>query len=589
MDGAISRKPCNFFCFLFSLIFLFSVTTLHAQEQSIKTHFRPPVGFPMYLSGTFGELRANHFHSGIDIKTDGVTGKKVYAVASGYISRIKVSLHGYGNALYITHPDGYMTVYGHLKRFIPEIQQFVRKIQYQRQSFTVQIFPKKGVLPVKKGELIAFSGETGDAEAPHLHFEVREVRTEFPVNPLLFQGIHVIDHRHPKIYRFTVFCKNSGPCEQNIPDTLMYPVAGTGKNCHLRNYPVIKVYGPFSLGLESNDFMDHISNRDGVYSIRLFEDSHLVWGLEMNKISFYTTRYINSLIDYNYYQKTNRRLVRTEVDSNNRVPNYFSVKNNGIFRFHDRKVHHFKYVVADIYGNQAVFRFSMQEGPRENCKGNKRFQKESAGGHSFRFNRDEKIATPSISLNFPVNSFYRSFIFHLREYPRQKHLLSSVYGVGTRFTPVQKYFSLDIKVPASARHLYRKLYIAYAPGSKSENYNYIGGKYSGGWLKTMAETLGCYAIKVDTIPPVVQALNFKQVTHLKKQRTLRVMIKDLQTGIRDYRPTLNGHWILMEYLPKRNLLVYHFDKYLKKGKNEFRLVVHDMVGNATVLKATLYR
>lgn len=588
MNGARSRKPLNFFCCLFLLVFVCSFTTLKAQEQSIKTDFRPPVSFPMELSGTFGELRTNHFHSGIDIKTYDQTGKKVYAVASGYISRIKVSLHGYGNAIYITHPDGYMTVYGHLERFNKQIQQYVTRIQYQRQSFTVDLFPKKGVLPVKKGEVIAYSGESGDAEGPHLHFEVRIAKTDSPINPLLFQGIHVIDHRHPKIYRLAVFCENSGPCAINVPDTLIYPVAGTGSECHLRNHPVIKVYGPFSLGLESNDLMDHISNRDGDYSIRLYKDKKLVWGIAMNKLSFYTTRYINSLIDYNYYQKTGRRFVGTEVDTNNRVPDYFSVKHNGIFDLQDHKIHHFRYVVSDIYGNKAVFRFRIQEAPRKNCKGQKQYSSKDTGGHSFRFNRDEKIVTSSISLNFPVNSFYRSFVFHLREYPKQKNLLSTVYGVGTRFTPVQKKFSLAIKVPASERRLYRKLYIAYAPGIKAD-YKYAGGKYTDGWLKTKANTLGCYSIKIDTIPPVVKALNFKHITHLTKQRTLRVRINDLQTGIKDYRPTLNGHWILMEYLPKKKLLVYHFDKYLKKGKNEFRLVVHDMVGNATVLTATIYR
>jgi len=586
------RRQSGVFNTLLTIAFLFLPISIKAQEQSIKTHFRSPVAFPIYLSGTFGELRADHFHAGIDIKTHEVTGKKVYAVASGYVSRINVSLTGYGNAIYITHPDGYMTVYGHLKRFNPSIQKYVRKIQYKRQSFTVEIFPPKGKLPVKKGEVIAFSGESGGADGPHLHFEVREARTENPVNPLLFQGIHVSDHRPPKIYRLGVYFKNTETCDGPKMDTLIYPVAGSGKKCYLRNHPVIKVTGPFSLALQSIDVLDHISNRDGVYSIKLYEDKQLVWGIEMNKLSFYTTRYINSLIDYNYYEKTNRRLVRTQVDSNNRAPNYFSVKDHGIFRFHDQKVHHFKYVVADIYGNTSVFHFNMQEAPPKHCKGQKKnLTKKPQGGHSFRFDRDEKIITPDISLNFPVNTFYRSFDFHLRKFPEKKDLLSPVYAVGNRFIPVQKYFKLAIKVPASDKSLYqrKKLYIAYSPERKGNNFKYAGGDYINGWLKAKVRALGCYAIKTDTVRPQVKAINFKHLTYLKKQKSLIVWINDEQTGIKDYRPTLNGHWILMEYLPKKKLLIYHFDRYLKKGKNEFKLVVHDMVGNTTVLKATLYR
>lgn len=589
MTKTFLNKRCHYLCFLFSLIFIFSFSPLHAQEQKIHTHFRSPLDFPLSLSGTFGELRANHFHSGIDIKTQEKTGKKVYAVANGYISRINVSLTGYGNALYITHPDGYVSVYGHLKEFNAQLQKYVREIQYKRESFTVEIFPPKEKLLVKKGEVIAYSGNSGGSDAPHLHFEIREVKSEYPVNPLLFQGIHVADHQPPKIYRLAIYSEIADTCEKNPGDTTIYLVSGTGKDCYIRNHPVIKVSSPFSLGLETDDGMDHITNRDGDYSMKLYKDGQLVWGIEMNKISFYTSRYINSLIDYNYYKKTNRRLVRTEVDSNNRVPNYFSVQNDGIFHLRDKKVHHFKYEVADIYGNTAIFKFSAQAAPQDDCKGQKKNTKEKLlRGYSFRFNRDEKIDTTHVRLNFPANSFYRSFVFHLKEFPQKEHLLSPVYAVGNRFVPVQRYFDLSIKVPTSDKELYKKLYVAYASDPKSNGYNYAGGKYSEGWLQTKARQLGCYVIMADTIPPVIKPLNFKNGSHLKEQKALKVLIQDSPTGIRDYRPTLNGHWILMEYLPKKKLLIYHFDNYLKKGKNEFRLVVHDMVGNVSVLNATLY-
>ena len=562
-----------------------------SAQQDVKipnTVFRPPLGFTMYLSGTFGEPRSGHLHSGIDIKTHGVQGKKVYAVDNGYVSRIKISPGGYGKAIYITHPNGLMSVYGHLERFNWRIQRYVRKIQYERKSFAVNIFPAKGDLPVKKGQVIAFSGNTGSSTAPHLHFELRIAKTQHPVNPLLFKGINVKDHLPPKVYRLAVYPSSNASCVDGKQDTLVYYVSGKGKHCYIKKNPVIRVSGPFSFGLQTTDVLDKSHNHDGVYRIELYEDGKLVYGLRMKELSFATTRYVNSLIDYHYYKKKGRRLYRTEIDPNNRVMNYFDVKNKGVYHLTDTAIHHFKYVVSDIYGNRSVLPFRVQASKSKVCKKNKKHQAWIAGGIHIPLKKITKIDSSVLRLVFSPNTFYRPVAFHIRKYDQTKYSYAPVYALDNRFIPAQKYFRLSMKPESVGKKLQSKLYIAYAPVKKMSRFSYAGGKRTkSGWLVTHVRTLGYFTVMADTIQPRIKPLNFKDKTHWKGKKSLKVWIKDGQTGIRKYTPTLNGHWILMEYDPKIRQLTYYPDQYMKKGKNKFKLVVQDAVGNKTTYEAVI--
>ncbi len=569
---------------LLTLIFFLVTLTLAAQQKYPQHYFRSPVSFPIYLAGTFGELRDGHLHAGIDIKTDGIRGKKVYAVANGYISRIKISLYGYGKALYITHPNGYVSVYGHLEKFNSQLQRYVKSIEYRRESFVVQIFPPKDSIKVKKGEVIAYSGDTGGSIGPHLHFEIRNGKSEHPVNPLFFRSFKIADNLPPKIVQLAIYPVFPGSRINNKPDTLMLPVAGHGKACYLKNMPVIHVKGAVSFGLRTYDVMNGTHNKNGIYSLKLYEDTTLVYALKMDKLSFSTGRYVNSLIDYNYYEKTGKRLARTQLDTNNRLGNYRKMVNHGIFTFHDTLPHHFEYVVSDIYGNTAALKFSVEDEPAA-TKVSKNPKRET--GIFIRFNRPAKIDSGNISLSFPKDCFYRSFYFQLRKFPANSKTLSPVYAVHNRFVPVQKYFSLTIEADALPASIKKKTYIAYAP-DKNEDYSWVGGSWSGNTIRVKTRDLGDYTLMADSIPPTIKTINFSNGTHIAGRHFIKVMIEDNQSGIKSYRPTLNGHWILMEYDLKSNLLTYHFDRYLKKGKNEFKLIVHDNVGNERVYKAVIF-
>lgn len=579
------RERRYFKAYLFILIgLIFTNNGLNAQDKQYPAdYFRPPLGIPLYLSGTFGELRSNHFHSGMDIKTGGVEGKNVYAIADGYVSRIKVSVGGYGKAIYITHPNGYVSVYGHLKKYNEEIQSFVTSYQYERESFEVEIFPDKDQLKVMKGEVIAISGNTGSSAGPHLHFEIREEVTQQPVNPLLFKSLKIKDYTRPKINEIAIYPVDESSRINGKHDTVIYTVGGWGEEHYLLNQPQIKVSGSIAFGIGTHDLMNEIPNKNGVYSIEMWVDTTQVFGLKMDQLSFSTTRYINSLIDYSYYQKKKRRLVRTEVDTNNLLDVYQHVTSNGIVDFNDSLEHNVVFKVNDAYDNKAklVFRVLSESDEETIQEGLSRVYP----GNYFDMAKVNKLSDGNISLSFPAHAFYRSFYFNLTVDSSEKSF-SPVYKVHNRFTPVHKAFNIQIKPDSVADGLEDKMYLAYSNGNGG--YGFLSAKWEDGRLTAMSRSFGDYFIMVDTVSPEIIPVNIGKGKDISGQRSIQVKIRDQETGIKKYRGTINGQWILMEYDAKKQMLTYNYDNRLLKGENTFKLQIEDMLGNEEVYEVILY-
>jgi hypothetical protein len=578
------KSGSGIFLFFFIFVFLFQGK---AQKTVPDDEFVPPLDGDLYLSGTFGELRSNHFHSGIDIKTGGVSGKKVYAIGDGYISRIKVGLWGYGNVLYITHPNGYVSVYGHLKIFNDSISAFVRKEQYKRKSFEVEIFPEKDRFRVKKGEVIAFSGNSGGSAGPHLHFEIRKASNQHPVNPLLFGFLDVKDITKPRISLLAIYPQDDTTVINDLNDTVIYTVNGWGLNHYLKGDPDIKVHGRVSFGLKAYDLMDGANNKNGIYSEALYIDSVLVFSVEMKELSFYTTRYINSLIDYAYYKKERDRIVKTVLDTNNRLKVYNLVKNNGIFEFSDTLEHDLEYVVKDVRGNTGILRFSVKGFVPDTIIPHEERRYEGDTVFYVRYNKKFEYEQEGMKVILPANALYRSHELNFGVDTVYKDFLSAVYIVGNKYVPVQKWFSFYIKPDSTvADSLKPKLFIA-SVDEKGSGW-YVGGKMENGRLKIRSRSFGKYTVMMDTISPKIIPLNVSNGKNVSGQKNLRFKIRDEMSGIKSYAAFLNGQWILMEYDPKKEIITYNFDKVIRKGENKLKLYVFDNRDNRSVYEATIF-
>jgi hypothetical protein len=561
--------------FIIRLIFI-SVLLFYVLDEVPKdrTIFISPVKIPLQLSANFGELRIDHYHSGLDIKTQGVTGKEVVATSDGYIFRIGVSPGGFGKAIYVRHPSGYSTVYGHLERFTPEIEEYVKNQQYEKKSFMITLFPPKEKFPVKQGALIAYSGNSGSSGGPHLHYEIRKSENEVPVNPLLFE-FGTGDNIEPVIENLAIYPINRNTLINNRNAVKKINVTGGHGNYLIPAENEITISGLAGFGIKAFDLLNDSYNKCSVYSIQLTVDSITVFTYVMDAFSFNESRYINSHIDYETYMKDNIYIERAFVLPNDKLSVYKDVVNRGVINFNDNKIHHAEITVTDVHNNKSTLSFHVKS---ETIK-TEASEPVNKDLKMMPYNRSNHFEAENISINIPAGALYDTLYFSYQSTPGAVQMLSAVHLVNNIYTPVHKPYSLSIKPTIIPEGKESKMLIVQWIDEQKQNP--MNSTWSDGYLTTEALSFGKFYIGIDTIAPYISSNGLASGDVLTGRNELRFRITDDLSGIKSYDPTIDGKWALFEYDQKNDLLVYRFDgRRIKQGtKHSLSLKVTDNKDN----------
>ena len=536
--------------FIISILFF---NTLYDDPKD-KSIFISPVKIPLLLSANFGELRLDHFHSGLDIKTQGVTGKEVVAAATGYIYRISVSPGGFGKALYVRHPSGYSTVYGHLDKFTPDIEDYVIARQYDKKSYLVTLFPAKEKFPVKQGEMIAYSGNSGSSAGPHLHYEIRKSESEIPVNPLLFE-FGTGDNIEPVIEKLVIYPVNRHTIINNQNIIKKINVSGGHGNYYITAENEIRISGLAGFGIKSFDLLNDSYNKCAVYSIELAIDSITIFKYVMDGFSFNESRFINSHIDYETYLKENIYIERTFVLPNDKLSVYKDVVNRGIFNFNDDMTHHVEIIVTDVRNNKASLTFEVKA---ESAKSPGVAETIDKNLRLMPFNKSNKFVAENISISIPAGALYDTLNFSYKKGEGTKEMLSDLHNVHDKFTPVHKAYTLSIKpgvIPGGKES--KMLIVQLGADQEKSAMNSI---WSEGYLTAEVLSFGKFFVGIDSVAPVISANGLVSGAILTGKKEIKIKITDDFSGIKSYEPTIDGKWALFEYDQKNNLLIYIFDE-----------------------------
>lgn len=592
----------NLRCTIYNVRFIIAVCCIvhcafsFGQSRFPQGYFVEPTDSSLSIAGNFGEIRPNHFHAGIDIKTGGKEGSNVYAAADGYVSRIKISPYGYGKVLYITHPNGYVTVYAHLKRFYGKIAKYLELEQYRLEQYEVELFPDSNLLKVKQCDTIAISGNTGGSQSPHLHFEIRDEKTEHAYNPFLF-GFRIEDTVPPKLVTLAIYSANDSSFVngKNVSrKTKIYGSKGTYK---LSSAEKITLSGAIGFGIETYDYANiKEAGKLGAYSVDLYIDGQRVYYHEMNEISFDETRYINSHIDYTEEAKSGKEIQKCFREENNMLSIYQCVVNEGLFIFDDTLSHLLKFIVKDFFGNTSSLEFGV--------RGAEKKQKANASPlptpnpqlpTKMKCCNENNFETKDIKINIPSCALYSDIDF---DYSMSKDTLpktfSSVHTIHKSEVPLHTDYSLSIKTKHIPANLQSKAVIVLLDGKN--NMTDQKGEYKDGWTTTQTKYFGRFTVALDTVAPTIKPFNMYNGKNMSKSKTIAVKISDNLTEIKSYRATIDGKWILMEYESKKNLLLYEFGSApLSFGRgvrgevHTFQIEVTDGKNNVRIYKAEFIR
>jgi len=549
--------------YIFTLWFLlpafFSTAQPFPQKKYPQNYFQWPVKAKVGIVANFGELRPNHYHMGLDCRTDQKQNMPVVAAADGYIAKVKIEPSGFGRAIYINHPNGLTTLYAHLNDFYPELEKYVTEQQYKLESWQVFLDIPANLFPVKQGQFIAYSGSTGGSEGPHTHFEIRDTKTDKVLNPLLF-NMPIADNIAPDIYRLAMYDRNSSTYEQ-APK--FYPLKKTGSTYTLTAGTIKPATNKISFAITAYDRYTGSGNRNGVYEADLYEDEQFISGFQLDGIGYDETRYVNANIDYKLKNSGSSYMQHL-----GRLPGYNTpvyAGSDGVIILKDTLLHAIKIAVKDANGNTALLQFNVKldavinEQPANN----------SFAKNEFYPGAVNIFENSNISFYMPESCLYDSIRFKYSE--TGTGTMFPVYQLHNTLVPVHSYFPVKIKGPSTYKD---KMVMHRFAGGKND---YEKAVYDNGWYKASFRDFGNFQLMVDTVPPVITPLGFKDGMNTAKLSAIRFAVAD-NTGAFSFRAMLDGKWLRFTN-DKGRVFVYRFDERCPEGEHELKINATDQAGN----------
>ena len=557
--------------FLFALFCCFFA---NAQTNYPRDYFGSPLDIPIELSGCFGELRPNHFHSGFDIKTQKKEGLNIYAVADGYVSRIKIGIYGYGKAIYITHPNGYTSLYGHLSAGYGKIEQYIKDVQYKEKNYEIEVYLKPTDMPVTKGEIVALSGNTGGSGGPHLHFEFRDSKTDNIFNPMLFGfDKFVKDSKKPTINGLYVYPieEKSIVNQSNKSVNLSLDLQSDGTFLS----QTVKAFGKIGFGINAIDSFDNPGNKYGIYKVEVFDNGKSIFGYQFDSFAFEEFRYINALLDYSKFKICNQKIQKLFLKNPYPLNIIKTDADRGIINVESSSLtKNYKIVISDYMNNQTEIIVPVEYSglPPTNVVPTQKSK------YFVKSNIENVFASENTEVIFPEKIFYEDFHMDFRVKNDTVYLHN-----GT--VPVHANYTLNIDSKKYSEEKMKKMFVAKIEGKKLD---YLPTYRKGTIFSAKTRELGTFCLANDEINPKTAILKVIEGANLTKESTISFRISDDLSGINTFNGYLNGKWILFEYEYKQKRLTYKLsDKVAPEiGKNELKLIVADNVGNTTIFETS---
>ncbi|MDR2232627.1 MAG: M23 family metallopeptidase [Tannerella sp.] len=528
---------------------------------------------PILLSGNFGELRSNHFHAGLDFKTQSVEGKAIYAIEDGYVSRIFVSAWGYGNAIYISHSDTIMSVYGHLQRFTPEISSYVKAKQYEQESFEVDLLLTAADFPVKKGDIIGYSGNAGSSGGPHLHFEIRDMLTDEIIDPLPYYSERIKDTRPPQIRALMVYpVEDEGVVNGSQQKRKFLPASS--KTSQQTFTDKIEAWGKIAFSINIDDYMDGTTNVYGVKEIVMFVDGEQVFRSYLDRFAFDESRYLNTYVDFEEWKEKKSLYNKTFVDPGNRL-RFITSKNRGFITVDEERTYQINFRLTDAYGNTNIV--------TANVTGKKQTVKKSdiSDATPFFWNGENNFGASGVRLYIPRGSLYQQLYFRHLVWPDSLYL-SDIHTLHNKPVALHLPAQLSLRILADTIEAKRQYGIVSIVNKRN---TWIGGTYRDGWIDADIRELGVYAIKADSVPPKITPVGQQMWT---KNGVISFRMTDNLSGIATYRGEIDGQFALFEFDGKKALITYKLDKErVSPGNHSLSFTVTDACGNQNAYQTTI--